>query len=103
VVVAPLQDNFGVKVRVLEAMAVGKPVISTSMVTPGINVSPGENIILADEPLEFAERVIELLNDKQLREEIGAKARLLVETNHSWEKLTDRLNDVLEKAAKASY
>lgn len=103
VVVAPLQDNFGVKVRVLQAMAVGKPVVSTSMVTSGIDVSPGENIILADEPLEFAERVIELLNARQLRERIGSKARLLMETNHSWEKLTDRLNEVLEGVARANY
>lgn len=98
VVVAPLQEGFGVKVRVLQAMAVGKPVVSTSMVTGGIDVLPGENIILADEPLEFAKRVIELLNDQQLRERIGAKARLLMETNHSWENLTDRLNEALIKA-----
>jgi glycosyltransferase involved in cell wall biosynthesis len=103
VVVAPLQDNFGVKTRVLQAMAVGKPVVSTSMVTAGIDVSPEQDIIIADSPTEFAERVIELLNDRQLREKIGAKARLLMETNHSWEKLTDRLNEVLEETAKASY
>ena len=101
VVVAPLQEGFGVKVRVLQAMAAGKPVVSTSMVTRGIDVSPGENIIIADEPLEFADSVIELLNDKRMREGIGTKARLLMETNHSWEKLTDRLNEALGEAAKA--
>ena len=101
VVVAPLQDNFGVKVRVLQAMAVGKPVVSTSMVTSGIDVSPGENIVVSDEPAEFAERVIDLLNDKQLREEIGTRARLLMETSHSWESLTGVLNEVLEKAARS--
>lgn len=102
VVVAPIQEDFGVKIRVLQAMAVGKPVVSTSMGATGINVSPGENIILADEPREFAERVIELLNDKQLRQKIGAKARLLMETEHSWENLTDKLNVLLEKVAKAN-
>lgn len=100
VVVAPLQEGFGVKVRVLQAMAVGKPVVATSMVTTGIDVSPGQDIIIADRPTEFAEKVIELLNDKQLREKIGARARLLMETNHSWEKLTGKLNEVLEKAVK---
>lgn len=103
VVVAPLQEAFGVKVRVLQAMAVGKPVVSTSMVTPGIDVSPEENIVLADEPVEFADRVIELLNDRQLRERIATKARLLMETNYSWENLTDRLNEVLEQVARANY
>ena len=102
VVVAPLKNNFGVKVRVLQAMAMGKPVVSTSMVTSGIDVSAGENIILADDPREFAERVIELLNNEELRNRIGANARKLMEEEHSWERLTDELNKVLEKA-KTNY
>ncbi|MDP2730267.1 MAG: glycosyltransferase [Dehalococcoidales bacterium] len=97
VVAAPLREGLGVKVRVLQAMAVGKPVVATSLVTTGMNVSPGENIIIADEPVEFASKVIELLNDRQLRENIGDRARLLMETEHSWENLTDRLNEVLER------
>ena len=102
VVVAPLTNNFGVKVRVLQAMAMGKPVVSTSMVTSGIDVSAGENIILADDPREFAERVIELLNNEELRNRIGANARKLMEEEHSWERLTDELNKVLEKT-KTNY
>jgi glycosyltransferase involved in cell wall biosynthesis len=101
VVVAPLQEGFGVKVRVLQAMAVGKPVVSTSEVLGGIDATPGKDITIADTPAAFAESVIELLHNKQLREEIGTNARRLMETHHSWEKLTDRLNDILEKVAKA--
>lgn len=97
VVVAPLQEGFGVKVRVLQAMAVGKPVVSTSMVTTGIDVSIGQDIIIANSPTEFAERVIELLNDKQLREKIGDNARKLMEKEHSWEKTTDKLNEIFQK------
>jgi glycosyltransferase involved in cell wall biosynthesis len=66
----------------------------------GIDVSPEQDIIIADSPAEFAGRVIELLNDKQLRERIGNNARRLMETGHSWEKLTDRLNEVLEQTVK---
>lgn len=98
VMAAPLQEGFGVKVRVLQAMAVGKPVVATSMVARGIDVLPGENILLADEPEEFAAKVVELLNDRQKRERLGTRARQLMETAHSWEDLTDRLNEVLEKA-----
>jgi len=101
VVAAPLQEDHGVKIRVLQAMAVGKAVVSNSMVTTGIDITPGKDIIIADSPAEFAERVIELMNDKQLREKIGANARQLMETEHSWEKLTDRLNELLEKTVKA--
>ena len=102
VVVAPLTNNFGVKVRVLQAMAMGKPVVSTSMVTSGIDVSAGENIILADDSRDFAERVIELLNNEELRNRIGANARKLMEEKYSWERLTDELNMVLEKT-KTNY
>lgn len=102
VIVSPLLEGHGIKVRVLQAMAMGKPVVASSMVTQGIDVSPEENIIIADEPLEFAEKVIELLNDRQQRERIGSNAKLLMETNHNWEKLTDRLNGVLVKAAGTS-
>jgi glycosyltransferase involved in cell wall biosynthesis len=100
VVLAPLQEGFGVKVRVLQAMAMGKPVVATSMVARGIEVRAGRNIVLADGPEEFAGKVIELLNDRPLREELGIRARQLMETEHSWEDLTGRLNEVLEKAVK---
>ncbi len=101
VVVAPLLEGFGVKVRVLQAMAAAKPVVATPVVTSGIDASPGEDIIIAGGPVEFAGKVIELLNDRHLREKIGAAARRLMADNHSWEKLADRLNDVLARAAGA--
>ena len=100
VVVAPLEEGFGVKVRILQAMAMGKPVVATSLVARGIDVLPGENILLADEPDEFAAKVVELLNDRKMRQTLGAAARRLMETEHAWEELTERLSEVLEKAVK---
>jgi len=102
VVVAPLQEGFGVKVRVLQAMAVGKPVVATSLVGFGIDARSGENIVFADNPEDFADKVVELLKDKELRTKIGNRARQLMQSEHDWEKLTDCLNEVLEKAANAS-
>ncbi len=96
VVTLPLH-GYGIKTRLLEAMAMGKPVVTSSEGIHGINVTPEENIIIADDPEEFAERVIELLNDEQLREKIGANARKLMEEKYSWEKMTDMLNDVFQK------
>lgn len=97
VVVGYLQENFGVRVRVLQAMAAGKSIVTTSMAIPGIDVSPGQDIIIADSPTEFAERVIELLNNKQLREKIGHNARNLMEKEYSWENVTDKLNKIFQK------
>ena len=97
VITLPFVEGYGIKTRILEAMAMGKPMVVSSGGIHGINVTPEENIIIADEPEEFARRVIELLNDKQLREKISANARKLMEEEYTWEKMTDKLNDVLQK------
>ena len=100
VVVAPLQEGFGMKIRVLQAMAVGKAVVATSPVGDGISVTPGENIVLADSYQDFADRVVELLLDKELRQKIGNRARELMLDLYNWEKLTDQLNEVFVKTAR---
>jgi glycosyltransferase involved in cell wall biosynthesis len=98
VVVVPMTiDDGGFKTKILEAMAMGKAVISTSIGAKGLNVTPEENIIIADEPKEFARRVIELLGDEGLRNRLGANARKLMEEEYSWEKVTDMLNTVFQK------
>lgn len=99
VVVAPLQEGFGMKVRVQQAMTAGKPVVGTSMVLNGIDVSPGENIIIADEAREFADKVVELLNNREMRARVGAAARQLMITRYSWGDMADRINTVLERVA----
>ena len=101
VVIVPIvTDDGGFKIKVLEAMAMGKPIVSTSFGAKGLNVTPEENIIIADDPEEFARRVIELLNDEELREKIGANARKLMEEEYTWGKMTDMLNDVFQRVAR---
>ena len=95
--------GYGIKTRILEAMAMGKPVVTSSEGIHGIDVTPEENILIADEPEEFARRVIELLNNEELRNRIGANARKLMEEEYSWEKMTDMLNEVLKKAVSRFY
>ena len=89
--------GFGIKTRLLEAMVMGKPVVISSEGIHGIEVSPGENIIVADGSKEFAERVVELLNNEELREKIGTNARKLMEDKYSWKKMADMLNEVSQK------
>lgn len=89
--------GFGIKTRLLEAMAMGKPVVISSEGIHGIEVSPGENIIVADGSKESAERVVELLNNEELREKIGTNARKLMEDKYSWKKMADMLNEVSQK------
>lgn len=98
VVIAPITvDDGGIKNKVLEGMAMGKPVVSTSLGARDIGAVHGKNIIIADDPKEFAESVINLLQDDELRNKIGNNARKFVEKNYSWKKLTRILERFLEE------
>ena len=97
VVIAPIPiDDGGIKNKVLEGMAMGKAVVSTSFGARDIGATHGRNIIIADDPKEFAESVITLLQDDELRNKIGNNARRFVEKNYSWKKLTKKLEQFLE-------
>ena len=96
VIILPIH-GFGIKTRLLEAMAMGKPVVISSAGIHGIDVTPEKDIIVADGPEEFAERVIKLLNDEALRKKIGTNARKLMEEKYSWEKMADTLNEVSQE------
>lgn len=96
--IAPMVSQSGYYTKVVEAMAMGKAVVSTTAGAQGVKITPGENIITADSPREFASGVIELLRNETLRQRIGANARKLIEQNYSWEKVTDILNELFEKA-----
>lgn len=99
IVVLPIH-GFGIKTRLLEAMAMGKPIVISPEGTRGVDVTHGQNIIIADNPTDFAYRVVELLNDDYLRETIGLNARKLMEEKYSWEKIADMLNEICVEIIK---
>ncbi len=84
VCVVPLRSGSGTRIKIFEAMAMGKAVVSTTMGAEGLPVTHGENIILADEPADFARHVVQLFHDPQRRKQLGRAARQLVEENYSW-------------------
>lgn len=100
VVIEPITVAMGIRTRVLEALAMGKPVVATSSAVGGIDITPNEDIIIADNPNEFAERVIQLLNDEELRGRISKNARKLVEKKYSWEIMSEKFHKVLILATK---
>ena len=85
VYVVPLRIGGGTRLKIFEAMAMGKAVVSTAIGAEGLPVQQGDNIFLADQPKEFANKVVALLKDPQYRMSLGVAARQLVEEKYSWE------------------
>ncbi len=100
VFVAPLRAGSGIQTKNLEAMAMKVPVVTTSVGAMGLQAEIGKELRVADTPKAFAEEVIHLLDNKQLRENIAQTARNRVETNYSWEVIGERLEHVYTQIEK---
>jgi glycosyltransferase involved in cell wall biosynthesis len=88
VVVVPLRAGSGTRLKIVEAMAMGKPVVSTTLGAEGLEVNHGVDILLADTPNDFAGAVVRLLNDPGERKRIARNACSLVETRYAWSSVT---------------
>jgi glycosyltransferase involved in cell wall biosynthesis len=102
VYVVPLLVGGGTRIKIFEAMAAGKAIVSTTIGAEGLPVKHGENILLADDAESFAKCVVELLKDRVSRESMGAAARKLVADGYSWEAAGRDLGAALEAAASES-
>ena len=97
VFVSPLRIGAGIKTKVLQAWAVGVPVVATSESTGGLRSVDGKNIIVRDGPEAFAQAVIELLRDPDKARAIGLEGRKTVECHYTWDHLAGRFGDTLER------
>lgn len=95
VYVVPLRVGGGTRLKVLEAMAAGLPIVSTSLGAEGIDVCHQENIVLADDISDFAGQVLALLGDRDRAARLGSAARALVEKRYDWASITPPLIDLL--------
>jgi glycosyltransferase involved in cell wall biosynthesis len=100
VFIAPIRIGSGTKIKVLNAMAQAKPVVATTTAAEGIDVTPEENILIADDPGEFAEKIVYLLNHEQIAKEIGIKARELIERKYSWDVISEDIHRTYENYRK---
>ncbi len=83
--VVPLRAGGGTRLKILEAMAYGRAVVSTAVGAEGLEARDGEHLQLADGADDFAKAVIELLGDQALRDRLRRNARTLVEARYSWD------------------
>jgi glycosyltransferase involved in cell wall biosynthesis len=93
--VVPLRLGGGTRLKILEAMALGTPVVSTSKGAEGLEVTPGKDILIADEPAELADTILRLLNDRVLRTKLAIEGQQLVTQKYGWDRIARRLDRFL--------
>jgi len=98
--IVPIRIGGGTRLKILEAMAMKKPVVSTSVGAEGLETSHGENIIIADNPQDFANKTVDLLRDLKLRKKIIQGGRRLVESKYSWEACIQKLETVYKELSE---
>jgi len=97
VFIVPLRIGGGTRLKIYEAMAAGKAVVSTSVGAEGLDFHDGEDILIADEADKFASDVVELLVNKDRRIKLGGSAAKLA-AQYDWATIAKRFEEILRKA-----
>jgi glycosyltransferase involved in cell wall biosynthesis len=97
VLVIPVRAGGGMRVRILEGLAYGEAIVTTSIGLEGIDAESGKEVIVADSPQEFAEAVLELLGNYELRNEIAKNGRDLVERKYDWQVVLQKVTEIYQE------
>jgi len=99
VYVVPIRVGGGTRLKILDAFACGKAVVSTTIGCEGLAVTSGHDILVGDTPREFADQVIRALTDQNLRTSLEQNARKLVEDKYSWSQI-GRIQEAIYQSLK---
>ncbi len=100
--IVPIRAGGGTRLKILEAMALGRPVVSTTIGCEGLDVEDGRHLLIADEPGKFADNIVRLLNDPSLCRRIVREGRHLVESQYDWDVVTEHLLEIYSQLAKSN-
>jgi len=100
VALCPIRLQAGIQNKILEAMALGVPVVATRTCVPGLGVEPGKHVLVADQPEEIASAVELLLDNHTLRASLVEAARKYVEQHVNWDHSVEKLLDSYAEAMK---
>jgi polysaccharide biosynthesis protein PslH len=98
--VVPLRLGGGTRLKILEAMALGTPVVSTPKGAEGLAVTPQDDILIADRPDAFAREVVRVTGDEALAARLATNARALVDRSYTWDTIGATLDSVLDEAVR---
>ena len=102
VYVVPLRIGGGTRLKIFEAMSMGKAVVSTTIGAEGLPVTTGRNVEMADEPDVFAQSVVRLIRDTAARRSIESAARQLVVEKYDWSAVSEDFEAALRRVANGS-
>jgi sugar transferase (PEP-CTERM/EpsH1 system associated) len=92
--IVPLRVGSGMRVKVLDALAMGVPVVSTTVGCEGIAVTHGRDVLIADRPPDFARAIVELMSDGELQRRLSKAGRALVTERYAWPVIHDQIGKV---------
>ena len=102
VMVAPLNIARGTQNKILEAMAMGVPVVSSSLAAQGVDAEPGEHFLTADTPEEYADAILQLMGNPHERKRFAEAGRSRMLSHHDWPSSMKRLDQILERCLSFS-
>ncbi len=97
IAVVPMRIGRGVQNKLLEAMATGLPCVTTELARSGVGAEDGRHLFVANSPKEFANRAIQLLEDRELRQRMGAQARTFVAARHAWAVPLSKIDQTIDE------
>lgn len=100
--IVPLKTGSGMRIKILNSLAMGKAIVSTSIGCEGIEVTDGENIFIADSKEEFAEKILYLLNNKSERKRLGKHGLKLIKEKYLWERIVENIENEYKEIIKES-
>jgi polysaccharide biosynthesis protein PslH len=98
--IVPILSGSGTRLKLLEAMAAGKAIVTTTIGCEGIDGKDGEHYLVADEEKEFAERLATVLTSSTIRCTLGRNARRLAQERYDWKQIGDKMNDIYLRVCK---
>ena len=100
--IVPLRIGGGTRLKIYEALAMEKPTISTTIGAEGLNISDGEDILLADTPEDFAATVVRVLKDQSFARAVGTRGAQTVREHYGWKKVATDFDAICQAALNRS-